>query len=177
MSKGFYEPAIVSSLICAFLTIAFFAFRAKGVKMFDSTTFQLKINIKMVLIVIGFQLLVNVPFTYFVGSTNWESNFSFSFLFMVVIIAPILEELMFRGVLLRALLSKYSDKVSILISSILFALIHIHPVQMFGALFFGLYFGYIFVKTKSLTTVVILHLIANLIGVIAMYSVQRLLQL
>ena len=128
----------------------------------------------MVLIVIGVQLFINIPFTYFVGGGDWTSNISFLFLFMAVCAAPVLEEFVFRGMFLRALLSKYSDKISILISSILFALIHFHPIQMFGALFLGLYFGYVFTKTKSLTTVIILHMIANLIGIVAMYSVQVL---
>ena len=119
----------------------------------------------MILIIVGFQLFINVPFGYFFGKQG-SNDYSWLYIFMVIGIAPILEEFIFRGVFLRALLSKYSYKKAILISSIIFALVHVQPMQIPGALFLGIYFGYVFTKTKSLTTTISLHIIANLSGIL-----------
>lgn len=56
----------------------------------------------------------------------------YSFISMVIA-APILEELIFRGIILKGLLKNYSPLKSILISSLLFGLIHLNPWQFIGA--------------------------------------------
>ena len=157
--------ALFLFFFCVFLTIVFFTFRSHGIQLFEKELFKFRINIKMILIVVGFQLFINVPFGYFLGKQT-TNTYSCLLLFMMIGIAPILEEFIFRGVFLRALLSKYSNKKSILISSIIFALVHVKPLQMPGALFLGIYFGYIFTKTKSFSTTAILHIVANLSGVL-----------
>ena len=165
IDSNIFELVIFLFLFCTFLLITFFAFRSHGVKLFDKTLFKIEINIKMVLIVIGFQLFINTPLNYFVGKGE-EITFTSLYLFMVVCAAPIIEEFIFRGVFLRALLSKYSANKAIFFSAVIFALIHIQPMQMLGALALGLYFGYVFTKTKSFSTVAILHMIANLVGLL-----------
>lgn len=45
----------------------------------------------------------------------------------MVIAAPVLEELIFRGMMLEGLLKKYSPVTSIIISSILFGVAHLNP--------------------------------------------------
>ena len=52
----------------------------------------------------------------------------FSFM-TIAIAAPILEESIFRGIILDGLLKKYSPLKSILVSSILFGIVHLNPWQ------------------------------------------------
>lgn len=78
-----------------------------------------------------------------------------------VLLAPIFEEYIFRGVLQRSLIAQSKPWVGILLTSIIFGAIHIIPQQMVSALVAGLILGTIFRITGSLTTVVMIHLLNN----------------
>jgi membrane protease YdiL (CAAX protease family) len=80
-----------------------------------------------------------------------------------LILAPILEEIIFRGIILRGLLTKYTHKFSIIISALIFGMVHGKPLQIWGAMIIGLFFGWIYYKTKSLGTTIFLHFFTNLI--------------
>ena len=84
----------------------------------------------------------------------------FSFL-AAVIAAPILEELLFRGIILDGMLKRYSPAKAILLSAMLFGLIHINPVQVVNAFFLGLLFGWVYWKTGSLRSVMLMHAANN----------------
>jgi len=79
----------------------------------------------------------------------------------VVIVAPVTEEMLFRGVILRGFLLRYSPIAAILLSSLLFAVSHANPWQFAGPLALGVLFGWIFHKTRSLSTVMLAHALAN----------------
>ncbi|WP_051652421.1 CPBP family intramembrane glutamic endopeptidase [Clostridium algidicarnis] len=84
----------------------------------------------------------------------------------IALIGPIIEEILFRGIILNGLLKKYSPAKAILFSSLLFSLIHGNLPQMFNALFFGILLGLIYIKTKSLYAVIFTHIIANTLSII-----------
>ncbi|PPK48114.1 CPBP family intramembrane glutamic endopeptidase [Clostridium algidicarnis] len=84
----------------------------------------------------------------------------------ITLIGPIIEEILFRGIILNGLLKKYSPAKAILFSSLLFSLIHGNLPQMFNALFFGILLGLIYIKTKSLYAVTFTHIIANTLSII-----------
>jgi len=83
-----------------------------------------------------------------------------------VFIGPVLEELIFRGIILNGLRVKYGNNLALIVSSILFAIVHIQPAQIITALLMGLVFGYIFIKTNSLGLVILLHSVANLTSIL-----------
>ena len=121
------------------------------------------------LIVVIIQLFISIPVVQIINlnlashnSLPTANNPAFEIL-SSVLLAPIFEESIFRGVLLRGLMTRYSKPISILISSIVFALIHIQPAQILPALILGLLFGVIFVRTHSLIYTIILHSTANAI--------------
>lgn len=80
----------------------------------------------------------------------------------IVVLAPLLEELLFRGIILEGYLKNYSPANSILISSFLFALIHGNLAQGIGALVMGIVVGLLYWRTKSLLFCIALHIINNL---------------
>ena len=58
----------------------------------------------------------------------------FSRVFLLVIVAPLTEELLFRGIILRGLLSRFRPVTAIVITGLLFAAVHLNPWQFFSAL-------------------------------------------
>lgn len=79
-----------------------------------------------------------------------------------VIIAPIFEEIVFRGIILKGLLNRgVSPTVSIWISALLFGFIHGNPWQFVGATMLGFALGLIYHQTKTLFIPILLHALNN----------------
>ena len=84
---------------------------------------------------------------------------------MVCILAPILEEFIFRGLILRGMLNKgVNPWFAIVFSSFLFGVAHMNPWQFFGAGFIGIMLGFIYWRTQSLLLVIFLHFLNNAIA-------------
>ena len=77
------------------------------------------------------------------------------------LIAPVTEELLFRGLILSGFLKRYSPKKAIFASALLFAIWHLNPWQFVGALVAGLLFGWWRAATKSLWPGLIAHISVN----------------
>ena len=91
--------------------------------------------------------------------------------FVVGLLAPLAEELVFRGAVLRALLRwKSNPGVGIVISALLFALIHANPVQMPHAFLVGLLLGWMYYRTDSIVPGVVFHWVNNTVAYV-LYNV------
>lgn len=86
----------------------------------------------------------------------------------IVVVAPILEEFICRGLLLESLRAKRGVVAALLLSSLFFALMHIDGVLSVNAFFLGLVLGYIYIITKSIFAPIILHAINNTIAYVMM---------
>ena len=91
-------------------------------------------------------------------------------LFLLVLVAPLTEELLFRGIILRGFLSRYSVMTAVSVSALLFALFHLNPWQFVGAFALGLVFGWWYVETGSLVPCLIGHAVFNGFPVIASFG-------
>lgn len=94
-----------------------------------------------------------------------ESIFSwqgFSLISTVVLLAPVGEELFFRGLVLHGYLTRYSRTGAVVASSILFAVFHLNVPQAVFALPIGLFCGWVFLRTGSLIPCIIAHVLANI---------------
>lgn len=78
-----------------------------------------------------------------------------------VIAAPVLEELLLRGIIERGLLHWMSPWKAILWSAFFFAVIHLNPWQATGAFIAGILFGWIYWKTRSLAACIFVHMTNN----------------
>ena len=78
----------------------------------------------------------------------------------VSILTPILEELLFRGFILGVLLKCYDDRTSIVISALIFAIVH-EPIAYGMAFGGGLLYGWLRVKTGSIIPSMITHILWN----------------
>lgn len=81
--------------------------------------------------------------------------------FLAVVIAPVTEEIVFRGLILRGLLGRWRPMAAILFSSGLFALVHFNPAQAPVALLLGLLTGWLYARTRSLGLCILAHALNN----------------
>ena len=79
------------------------------------------------------------------------------------IFIPILEELVYRGNLCGQLETLYGKKIAIVVSSLLFGLMHYNLVQFFYAFIMGIFLSLLYVKTKKMLLPVLSHGILNLL--------------
>ena len=79
----------------------------------------------------------------------------------IVIIAPIVEELIFRGVIMAGFSRIYHPVFAILFSALLFALFHLNPWQFPAAFALGLILGWIRIRTGSVLACIAGHAIHN----------------
>lgn len=154
---------------------------------------ELKVNLKdfynhlgqnIIKILIGLLVIIlsNIVIGFFINQqgNNQESlalmrKGSSGFMIMLfylstVIIGPINEEFIFRRILIGEY-QKYIKLIpSIVISSILFGLIHIHGLQEIFIIpryiVIGLVFGIIYAKSNNIITSIILHILNNFLGVL-----------
>lgn len=88
----------------------------------------------------------------------------------ICIMAPFVEELVFRGAIERTLLTKTKPIWAITISALMFALVHANPAQMPHAFIIGLILGWIYWRTGSILPGIALHWVNNT----AAYAVYRI---
>ena len=81
--------------------------------------------------------------------------------FLLVIVAPMTEELMFRGLILRGFLRRFKVVGALVLSSILFGAVHLNPWQFISAAGLGLMFAWWHARTQSLIPSLLGHALAN----------------
>ena len=89
---------------------------------------------------------------------------------LAVIMAPIFEEIVFRGIIQKGLINKgMNPATAIIISSVVFGLVHGNPWQFVGAVLLGCVLGLVYHKTKSLLLPILLHAFNNLCSSILIF--------
>ena len=87
-------------------------------------------------------------------------------LISVSVFAPLFEEWLCRGLILRGLLQKTSPAVAIAVSAAFFAVLHMNPWQALPAFLLGVLFGYVYYKTGSLKLTMLMHCVNNTMAVV-----------
>lgn len=90
------------------------------------------------------------------------SGIIFNFM-ATVIVAPIMEELIFRKLIIDRTI-KYGESVSVILSALLFGLYHGNVFQLFYAFFLGAIFAFVYVKTGNIKYCILFHAIINFFG-------------
>ena len=89
------------------------------------------------------------------GGPLWSS------FLLTAVFAPIFEEWLCRGMVLRGLLTKMKPGWAIVVSALFFALIHLNPWQALNAFIIGVVMGYVYYKTGSLWLTMLIHFVNN----------------
>lgn len=79
-----------------------------------------------------------------------------------VVWTPILEEIVFRGIIYEKLRVGYSVRKALIFSSLLFGIFHIAVIPQIIS---GLIYGAWYIKTKSLRTSILVHMLTDFIAV------------
>ena len=97
------------------------------------------------------------------------TGFGVFLLFLVVVVgAPLVEELFFRGLTLKAFEKKMSSRLAVLLSSLFFAIAHLQLIQFPALFLFGLVAGYLVKKYDRLGRAVWAHVGFNATTVVAL---------
>lgn len=116
-------------------------------------------------------IIVNIILTALIG-TKTASTFltegafgenSLLFISIAVLLAPAIEEMLFRKILIDRI-RKYGNVTAILLSGIMFGLFHGNFTQVFYAALLGILFAYIYVKTGNILYTIGLHIMVNFWG-------------
>lgn len=92
----------------------------------------------------------------------FESDFGIYGAFLkVVITAPIIEELIFRGVIMHGLMRNYSKFTAVFVSALMFALFHLNPWQFPATFILGLLLGILMVRTRNIFLCILGHSLNN----------------
>ena len=83
-----------------------------------------------------------------------------------VIAAPIVEEVIFRGVVLGSFRKVFPAWVSIMVSALIFGIYHMNPVAIVYASIMGIIAGVVYEKKQNLLFTIILHMANNLMGLL-----------
>jgi membrane protease YdiL (CAAX protease family) len=185
IAPGIYESILGNALffLVAFLIPLYWfkknGFDFKGV--IKKTTVEPRIIILVILLVLSLNLMcwVFIELEYFAerGSQEYFSKaseiFSWNkrqrFFVTILIIAPFVEEYLFRGVLLNELAKKYGERKSALFSTALFTLIHWKSnetlfTSLLSIFLFGLLLCYLFQKTGDIRITILAHILWNILA-------------
>ena len=88
----------------------------------------------------------------------------------VGIIIPLIEEIMFRGMIVYELGRSAPWKAVIIIQGVIFGIYHLVPVQIFYTIPLGIYFGYIVYKTGSIWPAAAGHIAMNSVSILLVSS-------
>jgi len=85
------------------------------------------------------------------------------------LVAPVIEEILFRGIILRSFLNQYDPKKAIIWSAVIFAVAHLNIYQLPVAFVGGCMIGWVYYRTKSLWLCILAHACHNTIMTIQYY--------
>lgn len=137
--------------------------------------FNIGIIIGLIIMAIGYFLLIHFEEIYFV-----KASFDFKELIISIIhfaIVAVVEETLFRGYILKNLMSSYNKYIALIVSSILFSLIHsfnpnVDLFSLFNLFLGGISLGLSYIYTKNLWFPIAMHLSWNLFQTLLGFNVS-----
>ena len=95
-------------------------------------------------------------------------------LLLIGVLVPIAEEAYFRGLLFQTMRNRWRMSVSLIASSAIFGIVHGDIAVAGMAFILGLILGWVFERSHSLWTAIIIHAINNGVKIIAIYTIVGL---
>ena len=116
---------------------------------------------KIIIIGIILSLILNINIFKLNPNSN-EPNFNIFYLINIVIIGPILEEYLFRGIVYNRLLEFNDETKSYIIAVVIFALFHTGGIfNVIYAFIMGLILNKLYIKQKTLKSSILFHIVIN----------------
>ena len=92
----------------------------------------------------------------------------------VIVLAPLCEEIFFRGILLRFLHSRMNLRKSLWTCSLVFAIIHQHFASFLPLCFLGYWLGHYYIKTQCIWTNIGIHALFNGTNLLLILAIPEL---
>ena len=108
-----------------------------------------------------FQIPIQQQEVFDLFQTSNSPIYIFLLAFSAVIMAPVVEELAFRGLFLPVLAKRIGPVKSLLVVSVVFSLIHLHPAGFLPLFVLALYMGLAYLLTQSIVTPIVIHMLFN----------------
>jgi uncharacterized protein len=96
------------------------------------------------------------------------------FLIVGTLVAPLVEEIFFRGFLFQGFRSKYGWAPAILLSSAVFAIAHLDPASLIPTFVLGVVLAYVYHRSNSVWPGIVLHFLVNSSSLCLLYSLVQL---
>jgi uncharacterized protein len=157
--------------------IFYFAYRKAGVQLkelFPSKSFNILILIPVLFFLWAAHNLIGEinttidkvlpppPWFWEMFNKIFENDYGiYGAVLKVVVIAPVIEELIFRGVIMHGLMRNYSKFTAVFVSALMFALFHLNPWQFPATFILGLVLGILMVRTRNIYLCILGHAINN----------------
>lgn len=126
------------------------------------------------IMIIAFRLIFDNSLTFWVNSISMPKFINEAFdelavspivlIFSVIIVAPIYEEIIFRGILLKGMSKKINPTIALVVSALFFAIAHMNIPQGINAFILGLTVGFIYLKTESIYLSIFAHSLNNVLA-------------
>lgn len=127
------------------------------------------------LMIIGFRLIFDNSLIFLVSKISMPKFINEAFLELsvspiililsLVVVAPIYEEIIFRGILLKGMANKINPKIALVISALFFAVVHLNIPQGINAFLLGMVIGFIYLRTGSIYLSIFAHLTNNFLAI------------
>ncbi len=125
------------------------------------------LEVIIVLTIAFFTSYIESELISFLNLPNWDYNRDqnvYVIFVFGVFLAPILEEIICRKILIDTFLRNYSPAISIIFSALIFGILHFNPPNIVAAFSGGIILGWMYFRTKSLTITIIYHSFNNLLA-------------
>lgn len=107
----------------------------------------------------------NIPMPKFINEAFEELSISPIILILsVAVVAPIYEEVIFRGILLKGMAKKINPIIALVVSALFFAVMHMNIPQGINAFLLGLVIGFIYLRTGSIYLSIFSHFVNNFLA-------------
>ncbi|MFA8434464.1 MAG: lysostaphin resistance A-like protein [Marinifilaceae bacterium] len=146
------------------------AYRKKNISNRKGYSFRrIPLSLFPVLIGVTIALIILLePLSSIIPSPDWLKELMNSGIILnywgfltLAVAAPILEELLMRGVVLEGLLQNYEPRKAIIWSAVFFGVLHMNLAQFVGAFLIGIVIGWLYWKTDSLWPGILIHFVNN----------------
>ena len=157
--------------------IFYFAYRKAGVslnELFPAKSFNVLIVLPLLIFLVAAHNLIeeiNIHLNNVLPPPAWfwelfgkifENDYGiYGAILKIVIIAPVVEELIFRGIIMHGLMRNYSKFTAIFVSALMFALFHLNPWQFPATFILGLLLGILMLRTRNIYLCIVGHAINN----------------
>lgn len=184
--KELITETIVRDIIVLIILIIlmYWEHREKRYRGMNLNKKNLRKNTKFIVMTVLSGMLIGIIITgiltTFIHSNKFTTNIVDSFklskngIVLMLLVAPVVEEFVFRGILFNYLRKNCSIITAIVIQALAFAIYHGNITQGIYAFILGIFLAMIYVYTNSLIGSIIGHILSNLIDLILVFKIVLL---